>query len=274
MVRLLTDPASALLCAYPMHEERFALTARHLTIGGLYWVAPDMVALAASAGRSLDTVSLDMHTRPSAAGLMVMDGGVGLTHYDREQRIDIPIDAISWGPHPRGLEVTFWGARSRIDDQVGPRGMSLDHEAIPALFPIGGNEFEIHETPVEDMVAETGSAMCTLVAAWHLMQQPTLADRYPAERDKKAARSYARAGRGEPDVTIIDLRRRYRPGDDQPTEEQPGRYSHRWVVSGHWRQQPYGPGRELRQRIWIADYVKGPDGAPLMVRERVNVWRR
>lgn len=75
-------------------------------------------------------------------------------------------------------------------------------------------------------------------------------------------------------VTIIDLRRRYHPGDDQPADEQPGRYSHRWVVSGHWRRQPYGPGRELRHRIWIADHLKGPDGAPLLVRERVNVWRR
>ena len=120
MVRLLTDPASNLLAAYPGRQERFALSARHLTVGGLYWVAPDMAALAVSAGRALDTISLDMQTRPAAAGLMVMDGGVGLAHFDREQQLDIPIEAVSWGPGPDGLALTFWGARSRIQDRPAP----------------------------------------------------------------------------------------------------------------------------------------------------------
>ena len=162
----------------------------------------------------------------------------------------------------------------RRTDLLTPRGLTIDTEAIPPLFPIGGDDLEIRETAVDALAHETRAVTCSLVAAWHLMQQPTLAERYPAERDNKLARAYARAGRDDPDVTIVDLRRRYHPGDDQQTEEQPGRYSHRWVVTGHWRQQPYGPGRELRQRIWIADHVKGPDGAPLLVRERVNVWRR
>jgi len=46
------------------------------------------------------------------------------------------------------------------------------------------------------------------------------------------------------------------------------------VVSGHWRKQPYGPEQSLRRQTWIPAYIKGPDGAPLLATERVNVWRR
>lgn len=33
----------------------------------------------------------------------------------------------------------------------------------------------------------------------------------------------------------------------------------RFTVRGHWRQQPYGPGRTLRRNQWIEPYWKGPD---------------
>lgn len=38
--------------------------------------------------------------------------------------------------------------------------------------------------------------------------------------------------------------------------------------------QPHGPERALRRQQWIPAYIKGPDGAPLLATERVNVWRR
>jgi hypothetical protein len=32
------------------------------------------------------------------------------------------------------------------------------------------------------------------------------------------------------------------------------------LVSGHWKQQPHGPGRKLRKLIHVAPYLRGPDG--------------
>ncbi|KAA8825101.1 hypothetical protein [Bifidobacterium myosotis] len=43
-------------------------------------------------------------------------------------------------------------------------------------------------------------------------------------------------------------------------------WSHRWSVRGHWTNQAYGPGRTLRRRIWIDEYVKGPKNKPLKAR--------
>ncbi len=39
-------------------------------------------------------------------------------------------------------------------------------------------------------------------------------------------------------------------------------YKIRWIVRGHWRNQPHGPGSMLRKRIWIAPFWKGTEGAP------------
>ena len=47
------------------------------------------------------------------------------------------------------------------------------------------------------------------------------------------------------------------------TQYEPRRYAQdqRVVVRGHWRNQPHGPGRVLRKRIWIHPYEKGdPEG--------------
>ena len=46
-------------------------------------------------------------------------------------------------------------------------------------------------------------------------------------------------------------------------------YHHRWIVSGHFRNQPYGPGGSLRRRQWIPPYIKGPAGAPLLNRTKI-----
>lgn len=46
-------------------------------------------------------------------------------------------------------------------------------------------------------------------------------------------------------------------------------YTHQWFVRGHWRQQPYGPGRSQTRAIWIHPHVKGPEGAPLLNPEKL-----
>jgi hypothetical protein len=113
-----------------------------------------------------------------------------------------------------------------------------------------------------------------VLAAWALMNQPGLASRAIAERDPKIARQYRRERRDHPDVTIVDLRRLRHPADPDDVPEMTRTYTHRWVVDGHWRNQPYGPGRVSRRKIWIAPYVKGPDDGELIHTEKVHVWRR
>lgn len=100
-------------------------------------------------------------------------------------------------------------------------------------------------------------------ALFRLMQQ-TIAVR-GRERPPRAARR--RAQRAEfPDkyVTVITLRRPHRPpepGYEAKTVE----WSHRWLVSGFWRNQWF-PSLGLHRQVWIHPYIKGPADKPLEVR--------
>lgn len=250
-----------------------AQQARHLSVGGLTCATSDMAALATAAGRSLEQVDLCAENRPSGTGLLVMDGGVGRVPY--EDGLCIPIDAVSWGPSDGGLMVTLWLARYQIEQAAAATGNTLMSENVAPLVPMVWGSIPTRPYPVAEVCEEMRTIVATMAAAWHLMRQPTLTDRQRLPADRNVRRAYARAGRPEPEVTIVDLRALYRPTDpDHKPDVEPGRYSHRWVVRGHWRDQAHGPERSLRKRIWIPDYLKGPDGAPLLVRERVNVWRR
>ena len=44
-------------------------------------------------------------------------------------------------------------------------------------------------------------------------------------------------------------------------------------VRGHWRQQPYGPGRTERRLQWIRPYQKGPDMAASMTVQAAKIQR-
>lgn len=58
------------------------------------------------------------------------------------------------------------------------------------------------------------------------------------------------------------------------TQAEGRRLTTRHVVRGHWTHQPHGPGRQLRRLQWIASYTRGPEGAPLVERDAVYIWRR
>lgn len=79
------------------------------------------------------------------------------------------------------------------------------------------------------------------------------------------------------EVTHIDLRplRQITTAPDDPDPDRETRQAtHRWVVRGHWRHQPHGPGRSQRRLQWRESYIKGPEGAPLIRSRPVNIWRR
>ncbi|WP_280410774.1 hypothetical protein [Nocardia asiatica] len=235
-----------------------------LSVAQLYWVTADMTALAMSAGAALSDLDVSMEERPAPAGLMLFDGGASAT--DLGHGLSAPIDAVLWGSRPGGLLLVALVARWRL--RAGAAALGGEVDGLPPLMIAAAIEHDAGQR------ADSVPILAATVAAWHLMQQPTLADTWRETADKKTARALARAGREDLGVTVVDLRRLYRPTDPDHRPESGRSYSHRWVVTGHWRKQAHGPDRALRKRIWIPDYIKGPDGAPLLARERVNVWRR
>ena len=273
MTRFMNDPTTMLYEVFPEHRTEFAALARQLPVAELYWVMSDMAALAVSSGQELPDVRWTTDDRPSGIGLLVFEDGIGSVQF---QGAVVPADALSWGPAPGGMRLWHWVRRSRIEEALGHSGAQLA-AWMPPLIPAHGTILPVsaEPTPTGELDESVRTLMTTLAAAWHMMEQPRLVDRSQVEPDRKERRSLARAGDSSPGVTLVDLRRQYVPQvqDDEP-EGGKRQYRHRFVVSGHWRDQAHGPDRSLRRRTWITSYLKGPDGAPLLDTTRVNVWKR
>ncbi|MER7131317.1 hypothetical protein [Streptosporangium saharense] len=273
----LTNPASVLRQAT---EEPTALqVARALQASDLWWVAPDMAALAVAAGAGLPDVRWSTADRPSGCGMVVWDGGIGQV---RTHDAMVAVDALSWGSCPEGFSVVAWIRRTGLADVLGDDWRKIGlrtGDGLPALVPVGQftQPVTADRYPAEQIPERYRTVFVTLAAAWLLMEQPTLVERRPVDLDRPTRSRYGRAGRPQPKVSLVELRRQYVPQDRDPDAGTDGRrYRNRWVVRGHWRH--YTDERfseELRESPrWIPHHVKGPEGAPLLVTEKVNVWRR
>ncbi len=114
------------------------------------------------------------------------------------------------------------------------------------------------------MSVRTDPALRWLLATWRLMQQSVT-----SVTEEHAPRNMRRAlerKNQNAKVTVISLRHRVSQGDGGNEVE----WSHRWLVKGHWRNQPCKEDGEWTTRlVWIHPYVKGPEDKPLLIREHV-----
>lgn len=197
----------------------------------------------------------------------------------------VEIGAVSWGPldpdpvraPAGGVWMSFW-SWSRLDQVIDDpellrrakaitAPMAVDNEAVIPWCPEGDNP-AWWLLPAATEQATTWGWAALALAAFRLAGQGNLADTATERTARPERRRTQRAGLPERDVRVIRLRRG--EGGD-PTGESGREYHHRWVVRGHWRQQPWGPGRQLRRPVWILPHIKGPEGAPLLGGERVTV---
>jgi hypothetical protein len=253
--------------------------ARRLDRAELYWVSRDMGRVMLDASGDLPDWT-PAAILPALAGIMCFAepmppseiGGAPQETWrpgpDGEPAPPrAPLAGIAWaktGPHVNLYELMRTDdLRAAVPSIVLPQNVPLwvsaDLHPLPALHPV---------KPADGAAA---AFLATLGAAWILMQQPTVADQRQVRPVSKAARRRAGDDQG---VTLIDLRRlEHKPADpDEPAASR--QYQHRWLVRGHWRQQPYGPEQSLRKPVWVPSYIKGPADAPLLERPHVHVWRR
>lgn len=103
-----------------------------------------------------------------------------------------------------------------------------------------------------------------LQALWRFQAQEIAAITHDHLR-KPLRRSLIRRQLLPQPVSVIQLRRRA-PGPETGVSYT---LSHRFVVRGHWRRQWY-PSEKRHKSIYISPFIKGPENAPLLSRERVN----
>lgn len=276
-LRHLHDPTSSLRTGTDSSlTEGLDALALTLEAADLFWVGQDMAALAMHSGEQLAATRWATADRPSPCGLLYWQDGIG---YMNAQGVQIPVEACVWGPHEGEMLLWLLMSRTRLVEETAKGGRyQIDEAAVPPLVPVYGATLPVTAEPVPlaGIAPQLPHPVVgALAAAWLLMQQPILIDRTRERADKPTARAYARDGLPAPEVSIVDLRRQYTPQDRDPDAGTDQRtYRHRWIVSGHWRNQAYGKERSLRRQTWVPAHMKGPEGAPLLSTEKVNVWRR
>ena len=147
------------------------------------------------------------------------------------------------------------------------------------LYGVGG-PWEYKEQIAEDgfMEAAEGMARFMLAGLAWLKQEVLTTTAGHVERHRRKEFN-KKTGQDIRTVQVVQLRRAARPpqqGDGQQPEDAPTKeWAHRWVVSGHWRNQACGPKSGDRRLTYILPYVKGPDDKPLLEpRRKVYEVRR
>ena len=247
---------------------------RGVRLGDLFWVTPPMTDLALDA--ALDIPDWTMATaRPSPSGLILWAGALPevrgrIATGGRVQRgRPVRPSALIWWTQPDGSVGVFLMAT--VEAAAAALGTALVAAEAP-LGPIWTAAFPMHSTPepIAEAPPEWRGVLALLGATWHLMMEPKLAERAALPQPRKDRDTAARDGGSVSDITVVDLRTLRHV----ETEREPGgerrHLTHRHYVRGHWRQQ-WMPSTSTREPRFIAPYIKGPAGAPLLTRERVQV---
>ena len=260
----------------------------------LYYVTPTMTDLVAQAAAAMPYYQVHSDRLPSATGFVVFGDTV----------CDVPREVLNPGQQCK-LNAALWWPVEETGDGPGVMVLTLqDTHVLLTTQPINNGLPGMART-IERMAAHLGplayheeyplpygsdpwgegdmrvrnSAVASLICTWSLMNQRiTVTTDEPLPRAVR--RQYTRVGRPEPVVRTTTLRQKGKAVQDvqERDPDAPGRtYTKRWVVKdyGYWRNTWY-PSRERHEQqfVVVPSYVKGPEGAPLIGGDRVNVLRR
>ena len=194
---------------------------------------------------------------------------------------DLNVDAISWIDFGGYFDIFIF-----TRDILPFSAKFINSELHPvASFRIPTDR-KISEEAIEDICLKQGiqsfqipywqSIIYTLGAMFIMAKNPLAVEtKATGGGEVKWRGDYTR-----PPITIINVRppRVEAVSSRKPKNAAPKpktvKHAVRWIVSGHFRQQPYGEGRSFVKTIYIEPYIKGPEGFPLRKTEKVFVWRR
>jgi len=129
----------------------------------------------------------------------------------------------------------------------------------------------------EREVSGEGDRNASWLLFWRVMQKlmaEKIVQSDPRQASRHARRDAQRFKLPPSLLRVIELRRRRSAKEGEAEGNGSAReYTHRWIVSGHWRNQWY-PSEGRHKQKYIGEYVKGPEDLDLIVKQRVWNWDR
>lgn len=245
--------------AYAVLADDIEEEARAMRSADLYYARTDMVSLAVAAMLDGDVPDVPA---PSDSGFLLLEDGVRPLGVDGPDTVTAY--GLVWWHVNGGLQVSLMP--DVLLSQLGVRIPSPRHRS---QVDVRRDATAFRKRDVHGMYQED-ALLRAMFALWAEPHVVTSSAPKVSPLDRVAKRVSEQAKR----VRIVDVRERV---DDAPERDPLGRkhrpYDHRFIVSGHWREQPCGHNRSERRRKWIAPYVKGPADRPLVLKDTVRVWR-
>jgi len=267
-----------------LHQYSLHTFMRDLPMKNVYFVTGDMTALARAASASVPDLKRTETTLASPHGFMIYEHSIGESvghmepgpnkHWmleeghstlDADGRVRTPLHGFAW-------KVVAEAATLAPALVLAPMGWVRSD----TLYPIDWTTAPMG-TPVRDGDGITfgddlkGDDLEKRFWVTHILMQQTLAWNEIVHADRAERRRCARAGLPASNIKVVKVRR----VEKSPEQDADAlvAWTHRWVVSGHWRQQFYPSTKEHRP-VWISPHVKGPTDKPLIVKEKVTAWVR
>ena len=235
--------------------------------------------------------------QPARKGFLAWEKGVfqvPMTGHIHDETPDVSIDAIAWmddPSHPDNINIAFFSRLTQHRDGLSAMRKNLNiplHEMFNISLhrdtPCGaGGDADEVDTHIlnEDVrhlvtVGADGQALAVVGATWLLMQQPRIATAGAVEVGDAAMQEGSTArktfARPRVRVTTYDVIRRPKASESGRRRGGGREYASQWWVRGHWRQQPWGPGRKLRRPVFIEAHLAGPSDKPVDDRPRVRKY--
>jgi hypothetical protein len=201
----------------------------------------DLVELAATAFKPEPLAESDLMT---PVGFLLFERPIDVLRGDR---VRVPCSGFSWAElkargsaaAPYALNLTFYA----------DFGMGSD--------PVAGIEWTFG---TDGSTSDNAPLLRLVHTTFRLMQEWRPARRDQRRPDRGSRRAAQRAGLHERDVLVVHLRRTRLLAEPSGGS---ANYSHRFLVSGHWRNQ-WCPSISAHRQTWISPYVKGPADKPLL----------
>jgi hypothetical protein len=252
-------------------EEHKLLTAESI------WVSPEMCEIVQHARESFQPEPVLAQDFITQTGFVYFEQPLYMS--DRHGHT-VSMGAMSWcpfviqeEPQSSGMALAIYSSAHADKDEFSQTHQEYLKQGVPPLMPLLFSIVPFNEGIEGDLYDLDGSYTGadewwrTMQVALRLMQQ-RIADRYEERLPRPDRRRLQRAGSAIEDVLVIRLRRpavKHHEGESEPQE-----WTHRWMVDGHWRWQPYADG--VKRQIWIAPFVKGPEDKPLVIKRRYYKW--
>jgi hypothetical protein len=263
----------------------------------LWWVSSELCKATEAAYTSVpDEAQVGIDTMRSPSGFAVFEDPIMvLNRYDEDASWMTPIDAIAWfvdfsGPEPIiALYAYAWlSTLDERDDDPDDDGDWFDLWPTDAPIVRATTSWSIGaplSAPLPSDVRHTARSMSDQIDAnldgthwlrrlaatvWLLSTQPGLTEQSDASIPRSTQKRSLRADMPSA-VKIVKLRGHSRRCESSEGDRGSWSLDHRIIVDGHWRNQACGPGRTKRRPVWINPHIRGPEDAPLVVKNKVFV---